>query len=94
MAEKTSSTDPCAEFTSVQRNALIWFVVVVIGGGVLVSQLARLDNWMYQSKADPLNYEKYTENRSSQTSLASERRDPRASGDFSSARERILQSSK
>ena len=79
-SQTNSVEDPCADFGPVQRNALIWFVFVVIGGGILVSQLARIDSWMFANNAENLDYGKYRENRVAQYSLGSDAVDPRSRG--------------
>ena len=79
-SQTNSVEDPCAEFGPVQRNAIIWFVFVVIGGGILVSQLARIDSWMFENNAETLDYGKYRENRVSQYSMGSDDVDPRSQG--------------
>lgn len=77
--------DPCAEFGPAQRNAILWFLFIIIGFGIVVSQLARLDSWMYVNDAETLDYDKYRENRTAQSTVPSEGMDIRANGTFPSS---------
>jgi hypothetical protein len=81
----SNSNDPCAEFTSVQRNALIWFVVVIGLGLFLTTRFALIDRWMYDNNAEFLDPAAKKENRYAQGAIQSERLDPRQGGDLMTA---------
>ena len=89
--EDAGVVDPCAEFGPAQRSAVVWFVVILIGGALLTAKLAGVDTWMYENNAEVLDYQKYRENRAAFTGLASERSDARSHGDLGSARQHVSQ---
>ena len=77
--------DPCAGFGTTQRWAVVWLLGVLIAGSILVTRLARIDTWMYATNAEFLDYDKYRENRLSQTLIASEGVEPASRGGLNSA---------
>lgn len=81
----TTVQDPCAEFGPNQRWALVWFLAIVFGGIVLVTQFARMDSWMWENNADFMDWKAYKENRIAHTTIPSERTDHRSAGDYSTA---------
>ena len=81
--------NPCGTFGPDQRSALVWFLVVVIGGFCFVSYLCRVDAWMWINNAEVLNYTDYRHNRVASTTVGAERKDPRTFGDLGSQRARI-----
>lgn len=91
--EVLQSEDPFQRSTSADRWALVWFLVVLVGGSYLTYRLALIDRWMYSHNAQVLNQGALRENRSALTSLSSEASDSRARGSLSVAKE-FLKSSK
>ena len=81
--------DPCGEFGPAQKWAVVWFIAVIIFGSVMTYQLSKIDSHLYHTNAEYLNMADYKENRLSQTTIASERFDPRAHGDYSSMKEAL-----
>ena len=88
-SEAVEIADPCADFGPAQRTAVVWFIVMVLGGALLTARLAGIDAWMFVNNAEVLDYEKYRENRAAFSGLASERSDPRSRGDLSSAEQSV-----
>ena len=80
--------DPCAEFGPDQRWAVVWFVLILIGGVTFVRVLSHIDEWMYAHNAEFLDYDAYADNRFSHTSIRSAPMDPRARGDLQTAYDR------
>jgi|GEM_PF-5228766 len=80
--KKGELVDPCGDFTSVQRNAIIWFVTVVALGLFVVSRFTMMDRWMYDNNAEFHDPAALKENRYATGAIQSERLDPRQGGDM------------
>lgn len=91
MASETHAPgyDPCGEFGPTQRWALVWFIGVLLGGSALVAVLASIDNRMYTSGAEFIDWNRYRQNRTASTTIGAERIDPRTVGDIATARTRV-----
>ena len=86
--KETKGVDPCAVGPE-QRYAWVWFTVVLIFSVWLCFRLAITDRWMYDNDAETLDFGKFRENRMASTQLATEHLDERASGDYTSAVEKL-----
>lgn len=87
--ESTPVHDPCGEFGPVQRSAVVWFLVMTIGGMLLTARLCGIDAWMYANNAQILDFDKYRENRAAFTSLPSESGDARSRGSYGAALDQL-----
>ena len=79
MAEKNSETPENGIGASgpTQFWAGVWLVSILVIGVLAVTNLAKIDAFMYQTGGDVLNYDEYRENRSSQASIPSDVLDKR-----------------
>ena len=85
-AKKIEETEnPCGSFGPTQFWAYVWFVSVLVVGCAMTFVFATIDREMYDTGADPLDYNAYQENRAALSSIPSERNDPRSHGDLRTA---------
>ena len=80
--EQEVTNDPLAKYGSNQRYALVWFFGILIIGGGLTYVLSNIDEHLYKTDGQVLNYDKYKENREALSSIKSETQDLRADGDY------------
>ena len=77
--------DPCAKHGPTQQWAIVWFFGAIAIGAIAAAKFSSIDDFMYKTNAQMLDYNKYTANRVSSTTLMTEEVDPRTMGDFASA---------